>query len=95
MKAHRWFAIVGVVFLFSSISTVVHSREVRPHVAAGYAHSVGLKADGTVVATGDNTYGQCNVTGWRLGSPALGPPSEGMFYLIPSKRGSAAVIYLE
>jgi hypothetical protein len=62
--------------------------------ADGY-HTVGLKADGTVVATGDNTYGQCNVTGWRLGSPALGPPSEGMFYLIPSKRGSAAVIYLE
>lgn len=27
-------------------------------------HVVGLKSDGTVVATGDNTYGQCNVREW-------------------------------
>jgi alpha-tubulin suppressor-like RCC1 family protein len=26
---------------------------------------VGLKADGTVVATGDNDYEQCDVTEWR------------------------------
>ncbi|MGN0184334.1 MAG: hypothetical protein ACI4AL_04390, partial [Aristaeellaceae bacterium] len=25
----------------------------------------GLKTDGTVVAAGDNEYGQCNVSGWR------------------------------
>jgi alpha-tubulin suppressor-like RCC1 family protein len=29
-----------------------------------FAYTVGLKADGTVVAVGDNVYGQCNVTGW-------------------------------
>jgi len=28
------------------------------------AHTVGLKADGTVVAVGDNVYGQCNVGDW-------------------------------
>jgi len=33
-------------------------------VSAGRYHTVGLKADGTVVAAGDNEDGQCNVTGW-------------------------------
>jgi alpha-tubulin suppressor-like RCC1 family protein len=33
-------------------------------VAAGDSYTVGLKSDGTVVAVGDNTYGQCNVGGW-------------------------------
>jgi len=37
---------------------------VNPMVAAGYDHTVGLKADGTVVAVGDNDYLQCNVGGW-------------------------------
>lgn len=39
-------------------------REVTA-VAAGDWHSVGLRADGTVVAAGNNRRGQCNVTGWR------------------------------
>ena len=29
------------------------------------AHIVGLKNDGTVVAAGNNEYGQCNVSGWE------------------------------
>ena len=33
-------------------------------VAAGGWHDVGLKSDGTVVATGDNTYNQCNTSSW-------------------------------
>lgn len=33
-------------------------------IAAGLSHSVLLHADGTVTAVGDNTYGQCNVSGW-------------------------------
>ena len=33
-------------------------------IAAGSNHTVGLKADGTVVAVGDNDDGQCNVSGW-------------------------------
>jgi len=37
-------------------------------VEAGYRHTVGLKADGTVVAVRDNevgiNYGECNVGGW-------------------------------
>ena len=34
-------------------------------VSAGYYHTVGLKADGTVVATGNNNYGECNLSGWK------------------------------
>lgn len=30
----------------------------------GRGHIVGLRRDGTVVAVGDNTYGQCNVSTW-------------------------------
>ncbi len=33
-------------------------------IACGEAHSVGLKPDGTVVATGNNSYGQCDVSEW-------------------------------
>ena len=34
-------------------------------IIAGSYHTVGLKAEGTVVAVGWNTYGQCNVNDWR------------------------------
>jgi len=33
-------------------------------VAAGGEYTVGLKSDGTVVAVGDNYYGECDVGGW-------------------------------
>lgn len=33
-------------------------------IAAGWRHTVGLKADGTVVATGKNDHGQCKVSDW-------------------------------
>jgi hypothetical protein len=33
-------------------------------VAAGGLHTVGLKSDGTVVAVGYNSYGECDVDGW-------------------------------
>ena len=29
-------------------------------------HTIGLKANGTLVAVGDNYYGQCNVSAWTL-----------------------------
>ncbi len=35
------------------------------YFSAGKHHTVGLKADGTVVATGDNSEGQCDVSGWK------------------------------
>jgi hypothetical protein len=36
-----------------------------PMVDTGRYQTVGLKSDGTVVATGPNHYGECNVSGWR------------------------------
>ena len=33
-------------------------------VSAGTDNTVGLKSNGTVVAVGDNSYGQCDVSGW-------------------------------
>ena len=37
---------------------------VRETVGTGNSHTVGLKADGTVVAVGNNRDGQCDVSGW-------------------------------
>lgn len=34
------------------------------NASPGTGHTVGLRSDGTVVAVGDNTYGQCNVNEW-------------------------------
>ena len=34
-------------------------------VSAGDVLTIGLKADGTVVAAGNNDYGQCNVDSWK------------------------------
>ena len=36
----------------------------RDTIAAGDYHTVGLKKDGTIVAAGENTNGQCDVSGW-------------------------------
>lgn len=33
-------------------------------VTTGYAHTVGLRADGTVLAVGNNQSGQCNISHW-------------------------------
>jgi len=38
---------------------------ITPMVSAEYYHTVGLKNDGTVVAVGRNTSGQCNVSDWN------------------------------
>ena len=42
------------------------AREALPRhaLAVGFYHTVGLKQDGTVVAAGRNTDGQCNVSAW-------------------------------
>ena len=36
----------------------------RETISAGYAHTVGLRSDGTVVAVGNNDDGQCDVSDW-------------------------------
>ena len=37
----------------------------RETISAGWNHTVAVKEDGKVVATGNNEDGQCNVSGWR------------------------------
>lgn len=34
-------------------------------IAAGYAHTLAVRSDGTVKAGGDNSYGRCNVQNWN------------------------------
>ena len=44
--------------------TDVINQATMPTIAAEFWHTVGLQSDGTVVATGYNGDGQCDVTGW-------------------------------
>jgi alpha-tubulin suppressor-like RCC1 family protein len=60
MTALALIASLGAAILPAS---PVHAA-VTPMVSAGTAHTIGLKSDGTVVAVGDNTSGQCNVSSW-------------------------------
>lgn len=34
-------------------------------ISAGRYNTIGLKSDGTVVATGNNKFNQCNVSEWK------------------------------
>lgn len=45
---------------------LTQARADRPlgRIAAGYAHSAARKSDGTALAAGDNSYGQCDVSSW-------------------------------
>ena len=58
-----------VVYSMSSLLTINNTAtnfgpEYTPRVAAGRWHTVGLEADGTVVAVGYNYFGQCDVGNW-------------------------------
>ena len=46
------------------INAIWNKITVRDTISAGSGHTVGLKADGTVVAVGSNGAGQCDVSGW-------------------------------
>ena len=48
----------------SAIALNTPQGNVTPMVAAGDQHTVRLKADGTVIAVGQNAYGQCDVRSW-------------------------------
>jgi alpha-tubulin suppressor-like RCC1 family protein len=56
---HYVMAVLLIASLLPSSSVSANMQ-----VAAGGEHTVGLKADGTVVAVGDNYFGQCDVSGW-------------------------------
>ena len=38
---------------------------VRKTLSAGYYHTAALKEDGTVIAKGNNDYGQCETSTWK------------------------------
>jgi len=68
-----WTGSVGTIANVNAATTTITMNgdysitanfEYTPMVAAGASHTVGLKSDGTVVAVGDNSYGELNVTGW-------------------------------
>ena len=40
-------------------------------IAAGSGHSLGLKSDGSIVAWGENDYGQCNIPSENCGFVAI------------------------
>ena len=65
-------ALLSIALVFSlvlpapvpNMTYVMAQEQATPMVAVGWGHTVGLKSDGTVVAVGDNRYGQCNIGSW-------------------------------
>ncbi len=73
-------------------------------VCTGSDYIVGLKKDGTVVAAGNNDYGQCNVSGWtniasiytahdyvRVYKNYIGYESERVYYTVGLKKDGTIV----
>jgi alpha-tubulin suppressor-like RCC1 family protein len=57
-------------------------------IKAGFFHIVGLKADGTVVASGENELGQCNVSEWK---DIVAIAAGGMYTAAMKKDGTVLV----
>jgi len=55
---------IPFAIVFFIIASQAAAKAAQPMVAAAGYHTVGLKSDGTVVAVGDNNYGQLNVSTW-------------------------------
>jgi Divergent InlB B-repeat domain/Regulator of chromosome condensation (RCC1) repeat len=71
----RWIGDVGTVAdQTASITAITMNgdHQIIAYVEANFAvsasggHTVGLKSHGTVIAVGNNEYGQCDVSGWGL-----------------------------
>ncbi|HBK03501.1 MAG TPA: hypothetical protein DDY87_03755, partial [Clostridiales bacterium] len=57
-------------------------------IAAGSSHLVGLRADGTVIAAGDNGMGQCSVGGWT----DIVAVSAGRFHTVGMRSDGTVVV---
>ncbi|MEG0270340.1 MAG: RCC1 domain-containing protein [Clostridia bacterium] len=44
---------------------IIYGKTVQGTLSAGRYHTIGLRADGTVVAVGDYREGQCDVSDWK------------------------------
>jgi alpha-tubulin suppressor-like RCC1 family protein len=53
-----------ILHFLLSIVLLIMALNLSCTLATGYYHTVGITEDGTVVAVGNNDYGQCNVGGW-------------------------------
>jgi hypothetical protein len=53
-----------ILHFLLSIALLIMALNLSCTLATGYYHTVGITEDGTVVAVGNNDYGQCNVGGW-------------------------------
>jgi len=70
----NWSGDVGTIAAVNNATTTITmsgnysiTANFAPYmVAAGYSHTVGIKTDGTVVAVGQISHGQCDVDGWML-----------------------------
>ncbi|MFC1927785.1 hypothetical protein ACFLW7_04325 [Chloroflexota bacterium] len=62
-----------VLKILLSVALIVMVLNLSCTIAGGGRHTVGVRPDGTVVATGNNDDGQCNVDGWTdIGFVAAG-----------------------
>src|SRR5512136_2977724 len=69
--------------LLLSSGTALAESSAMPMVAASAYHTAGLKSDGTVVAVGDNTYGQCDVSSWT----GVTQVAAGIYHTVGLKSG--------
>ena len=50
------------------ISSQIERNYVRNRqstISAGHSHTIGIKKDGTIIAVGDNHFGQCDIANWQ------------------------------
>jgi Regulator of chromosome condensation (RCC1) repeat len=60
--------VMAIILIMPLMIFATHNKSeaIDPQIAAGGFHSVGLKSDRSVVAVGDNDYGQLNVSNWKI-----------------------------
>lgn len=62
-------------------------KAIKETLSAGSDHTVALKSDGKVVAVGDNSNGQCNVSGWS----GIIEVSAGLSHTVGLKRDGTVI----
>jgi alpha-tubulin suppressor-like RCC1 family protein len=55
----------GTVTTLSKAIPEIHKWQDIVDISMGYGHIFGLKKDGTVIAAGDNSFKQCEVSNWK------------------------------
>ena len=61
--------------------------EYNPIVAAGWAHTVGVKSGDSVIAVGDNEWGQCDVSDWT----AISQVAAGYYHTVGLKSDGTVI----